>query len=76
MAFRVDPCLDGSFRLVGELDMATAPQLLESLIPDTKSGSDLRLDLSSLELWMCPASTRSSNCRRPATATASSCPNQ
>jgi anti-anti-sigma factor len=36
------------FRLAGELDVATAPQLSESLEPALRQGGDVTLDLSEL----------------------------
>jgi anti-anti-sigma factor len=37
------------FRLIGELDLATSPSLLETLSPLTDQPGDLRLDLAGLE---------------------------
>ena len=36
------------FRLEGELDVSTAPSLLEALEPEVRRGGDLTLDLSDL----------------------------
>lgn len=50
MEFRVEP--EGSdgrrFQLVGELDMATAPTLLEAAGPKAAEAGDLELDLQNL----------------------------
>ena len=48
MDFRVDRDGDRQFRLVGELDMASASELFSQLECDAQQDGDLRLDLSQL----------------------------
>ena len=50
MAFSMEPDEhdDRAFRLVGELDLATSPVLMETASPLAATGGDIRLDLAGL----------------------------
>jgi anti-anti-sigma factor len=48
--FRVEPKADSprDFDLIGELDLASSPALLEAVMPVARDAGDLRLDLKEL----------------------------
>lgn len=50
MDFRVEPKADSprDFDLIGELDLASSPALLETVMPAVREAGDLRLDLKEL----------------------------
>jgi anti-anti-sigma factor len=47
-AFRVEPNGPSSFRLFGELDLASAPMFEDAVSPALRDGAELTLDLSNL----------------------------
>jgi anti-anti-sigma factor len=49
MAFSVQRADQRTFRLVGELDLASADQLIKQLEPAARGDGDLHLDLEALE---------------------------